>query len=153
MLRFGKHDRQYAVFKRCLRLVRLHVGGQDDGAGKFPPVAFPQEEIAVLDLRGLSPARGEGPAPGGTPTGALSLPRRVLDLTVQLPVGSAEGSYEVAVQQEDDPLVSVMGEAVIENQITTLRVRIDTREIPEGEYQLGVRQDGLNWRLYPLILR
>jgi hypothetical protein len=113
----------------------------------------PTPVAAVLDLRGLSPTRGEIPEPGATQTGTLTLPRRVLNVTVQLPVGSAEGSYELAVQQDDDPLVSTAGEAVIEDQVTTLRVRIDTREVPAGEYALAVREIDLNWRLYPLILQ
>jgi len=112
----------------------------------------PTPVATVLDLRGLSPVRGETPETGTTPATALSLPRRVLDLTLQLPVGSAEGSYEVAVQEDDASLVSAMGEATIEDQIATLRVRIDTREVPEGEYALAVRETGLNWRLYPLNL-
>lgn len=112
----------------------------------------PTPEAAVLDLRGLSPTRGGVPDPGAPPT-VLSLPRRVLDLTVQLPIGSADGAYEVALQQGEDPLLVANGAASIQNGIATLRVRIDTRELSEGEYQLGWRQDGLNWRLYPLILR
>jgi hypothetical protein len=63
----------------------------------FQPVApiDPTPQAAVLDLRGLSAVRGEVPEPATTPTAVLSLPRRVLDLAVQLPVGSPEGSYEV----------------------------------------------------------
>jgi hypothetical protein len=112
----------------------------------------PTPEVAILDLRGLSPTRGEVPEPGATSTATLFLPRRVLDLTVQLPVGSAEGAYEVAIQQGDDPLLVAAGAASIENLITTLRVRIDTRELTEGAYQFAVRENGLNWRFYPLSL-
>lgn len=120
----------------------------------FQPTApiDPTPEVAVLDLRGLSPVRGEAPGPGAAPSDALSLPRRVLDLTVQLPVGSAEGAYEVAIQQDDEPLISAAGEAIIENQITTLRVRIDTRELPAASYQFAVRENGLNWRVFSLAL-
>jgi hypothetical protein len=104
--------------------------------------------IAVLDLRDRSPLRGAAPEP--TTADRLTLPRRVLDMTIQLPIGSFEGTYDVEIREDGEALSTATGEATIENGITALPMRIDTREIPEGAYDLVTRQGDFTPRVYPL---
>ena len=52
-------------------------------------------ETAVLDLRGLSVTRGENP--NSTTQPSLELHRSAKHLVLDLPVGSAEGTYDIAL--------------------------------------------------------
>ncbi len=74
---------------------------------------------------------------------------------IQLPIGSEEGAYELEVRADDrqSPLTSAHGEAAIQNYITTVRVRVDTTQIPPGEYRLALQHAGFGWRYYPIVLQ
>ena len=54
-----------------------------------------QTEIAVLDLRERSVARGQNPADTDQPP--VQVPRTAKHLIVDLPIGSNEGSYDLAL--------------------------------------------------------
>jgi len=104
---------------------------------------------ATLDLRPLSPIRGQG-----TPEGAvLTLPRGRLQVTVQLPVGSDDGTYDVAVSQVGRVLQSFQGVARNQAGVTTLTVQMDLRSLESGRYAFGVRRIGSAWQEYPLRVR
>ncbi len=103
---------------------------------------------ATLDLRPLSAIRGQG-----TPVDAvLTLPRSRLRITVQLPVGSEDGAYDVAVSRDGRPLRSLEGVASSQAGVTTLTVQVDLTGLGAGRYVFGVRRVGSAWQEYPLRL-
>jgi hypothetical protein len=104
--------------------------------------------IVILDLRERSLARGENPAV--TKPLALELPRTAKHLVMDLPIGSQEGSYDLALLNEAGEEVSrATGRATLENQVVILRADIDIGDVNPGSYFLGVRQPGLEWSRYP----
>jgi hypothetical protein len=114
----------------------------------------PTPQAALLDLRNFSVVRS--PLPSSTPSpGTLQLDRNPLELAVQLPVGAEEGPYELQILGQDNqpPLAAARGAARIENQITTLRVQVNTSHLQPGEYRLALRRADFNWRYYPLTVR
>lgn len=110
-------------------------------------------QAAALDLRNFSVVRGISPFPAPH-LDTLQLNRSLLDLTIQLPIGTEEGPYEVEIRKDgQSPLTTAKGTARIEDHITTLRVQIDTSHIPPGDYRLAVRHADFDWRYYSVTLR
>jgi hypothetical protein len=69
---------------------------------------------------------------------------------MDLPIGSKEGSYDLALLNEAGDEVSLAtGTATLEDQIVILRADIDIGNVSPGLYFLGVRQPGLKWSRYP----
>jgi hypothetical protein len=102
----------------------------------------------VLDLRERSVSRGESSAE--TKQIALEIPRTAKHLVMDLPIGSKEGSYDLAlVNEAGDEVLRATGTATLENQIVILRADIDIGNVSAGFYFLGVRQPGLEWSRYP----
>ena len=90
-----------------------------------------------LDLSPLSPVRG-GEAPHtGHPR--LSVPASTLDLTVTLPLASAEGPYDLTLNSQAHTLWSKSATAHLQKGKTLIRVEADFRQIPSGDYNLEVR--------------
>jgi hypothetical protein len=104
---------------------------------------------AVLDLRPLSPTRGEEPPEAGA---VLTLRRGRLGITIQLPVGSEDGAYDVAVMLSGRVLQSGQGTARSQDSVMVLTVRMDLRSLGPGRYAFGVRRVGSAWQEYPLRL-
>ena len=117
------------------------------GRGWFQRPAEPLI-AATLDLRPLSPTRGEGPTEGAV----LTLPRGRLQITTQLPVGSEDGTYDVAVMQAGRELQLVQGTARAQDSVMVLTVQMDLRSLGPGRYAFGVRRVGSAWQEYPLRL-
>jgi hypothetical protein len=77
-----------------------------------------------------------------------------LDLTLDLPIGSREGQYEIQVlEQPGKPVASASGSAKIQNYVTVLQVKIDLRNVSPGRYLLGIRRPELDWTYYPTLLK
>jgi len=113
----------------------------------FRPHHAPNE-TAVLDLRGYSVSRGEHSAPGQT---SLQLGRRTKHLVVDLPVGSKEGSYDLALLNgTGGELLYVSGLAQLETHVVVLRVEVNVAGIPPGSYFLALRQPGLEETRFPV---
>lgn len=115
-----------------------------------PPQPQPLQ-LATLDLRGQTTARGEqGPAAG---TDVLTVPARNLELSVYLPLGSEEGAYEMQLLLEAErPLLSWTGAAALVGNDVVLRLRVDLSSIQPGNYALRLRQPGFGWRSYSVTL-
>jgi hypothetical protein len=113
----------------------------------------PQYELATLDLRDASATRTVEPA--GTNTPRLEIPRRLLALTIQLPIGSDAGPYEIELRKSGQltAVVSTEGQATIENGYTKFLIHVDTTSIPVGEYDFAWRRADLSWRNYPILIR
>ena len=104
-------------------------------------------ETAVLDLRGISVTRGESSPQTNLPT--LKLQSSAKHLVLDLPIGSAEGSYELALESESGTqLLSATGTAQLHDGVVVLRADVQFRDVSPGVYVLGLRQPGLEWVLY-----
>jgi len=102
----------------------------------------------VLDLRERSVSRGENSAE--TKQVALEIPRTAKHLVMDLPIGSKEGSYDLALLNEaGDEVSRATGTATLEDHIVILRADIDIRNLSPGLYFLGLRQLGPEWSRYP----
>jgi hypothetical protein len=109
------------------------------------------EQQARLDLRPFTVTRGDERTK--EPDG-LVLSRGRLKTTILLPVGSEPGEYDVQILDADlKSRASSAGRAAIINYVTTLETTFDTSALPPGSYQLAVRREGEDWRLFPTQLR
>ena len=109
-------------------------------------------QTVTMDLRSRSVARGENPS--DTAQVALELSRQARHLVLELPIGSKEGSYELALLNgRGEPARSTTGVAQLENHVMVLRAEIDVAGVEPGFYFLGVRQPGLEWSRYPVRVR
>jgi hypothetical protein len=89
----------------------------------------------------------------------LEIPRGAKHLVMELPIGSREGIYEVALLDSSDKantpdgpiaLLSTTGTAQLENHTMLLRADVDLERISPGTYLLGVRQPDLEWTRLPI---
>ncbi len=107
--------------------------------------------MAQIDLQNRSITRGAPTA--SQPSAPIRIPKGQLRLSILLPVGSEEGTYEVQILKDvDKPLVGGTGRAAIVNGITTLKVSVNTSSLPPGNYLLGVRQPPLDWAFNPITV-
>ena len=106
-------------------------------------------DTAVLDLRERSVARGQSQSETGQ--AVLEIPRTAKHLVLDLPIGSKEGPYDVALLTETgDQILRATGMAQLHDHITDLKVDIDLSGARAGRYSLGLRQAGLEWTRYPI---
>ena len=104
-----------------------------------------------VDLRKYAASRTDQQNRTGEP---VTLTRSNLNLTILLPVGSEPGRYDV--QLLDSALrsrTSSTGQADIKNFVTTLQTTMDLSSVTPGTYQLALRHDGDDWRLFPATLK
>ena len=107
--------------------------------------------VVVLDLRGRSTARGENPSETSQPP--LEVPRSAKSLNLELPIGSNEGAYDVALLNPSGAeLFRTIATARLEEHIVVLRANVDFAGASPGSYFLGVRQPGLEWTRFPIRL-
>ena len=111
-----------------------------------------QTATVTIDLRELSVARGESPPEMNQ--SPIELSRQAKHLVLDLPVGSKEGSYELAILgSSGEEIRSATGVAQLENHTVVLNANIDLAAISPGPYFLGVRQPGLEWSRYPVRVK
>jgi len=114
---------------------------------KGPPVL----QTAVLDLRNRSIPRGGEPNPGEQP---LEVSRAVRHLNVYLPLGSAEGPYEVRIATTTGRAVfTTEGVASLKDGLTSIQADADLSSVSPGQYVFQVRRPDSEWNSYPLMLR
>jgi hypothetical protein len=107
--------------------------------------------VVVLDLRGRATVRGENPPESSQP--ALEVPRNARSLNLELPIGSNEGTYDVALLDPSGAeLFRASATAKLEDHIVVLTANVDLAGISQGSYFLGVRQPGLEWARFPIRL-
>lgn len=106
-------------------------------------------ETAVLDLRGVSVVRGENSPQTNLRT--LEVQRSAKHLVLDLPIGSAEGAYDLALLSESGTqLLSATGTAQLQDRVVVLKADIDVRDVRPGTYLLALRQPGAEWVRYPV---
>ena len=107
--------------------------------------------VVVLDLRDRSTARGENSPETSQPP--LEIPRSARSLNLDLPIGSSEGAYDVALlNPSGTELFRTSATAKLEDHIVVLRAEVDLAGVSPGSYLLGVRQPGLEWTRFPIRL-
>ena len=111
-----------------------------------------QTATVTIDLRERSVARGENPTE--TNQAPLELSRQAKHLVLDMPIGSKEGSYEVAMLGgRGEQVRNTTGIAQLENHTVILYADIDLVGVSPGSYFLGVRQPGLEWSRYPVRVK
>ena len=112
-----------------------------------PPVQT--SAIVVLDLRSRATVRGENPPETSQPP--LEAPRNAKSLNLELPIGSNEGAYDIALLNPSGAeLFRTSATAKLEDHIVVLRADLDLAGVSPGSYSLGLRPPGLQWTLFPL---
>ncbi len=109
-------------------------------------------ELAVqIDLREHAVMRG-GEGQANLPP--ISLPRGRLNLTLLLPVGSEAGRYDLQLRDAlSTAVASATGEAQIVDFVTTLRATFETGALAPGAYELAVRREDGDWRVFGVEVR
>ena len=105
--------------------------------------------VVVLDLRGRATVRGENPPETSQPP--LEVPSNAKTLNLELPIGSNEGEYEIALHNPSGAeLFRTSATAKLEDHIVVLRANINLTGVSPGSYFLGLRQRGLEWIRFPI---
>lgn len=94
--------------------------------------------------------RGEANPNPGPPS---VIPRARLNLGIQLGLGSQPGPYDVVLEQNGKTYAIATGSTKIEDHKPILRVKVDFSQVPSGEYRLGIRPAGWDWRYYGVVLK
>jgi hypothetical protein len=121
---------------------------RNEPSASVPPTVSTSPPVQTqLDLRNFSVFRGaQGQAP---PSEVVTLPAGVVDLTLLLPIGSEPGAYEVQLLDSDlKSVASGRGTGEVRNFVTTVRVTLDLSAAPRGAYQLAVRREDDQWRMF-----
>lgn len=107
--------------------------------------------VVVLDLRGRATVRGDSTPQTSQPL--LDVPRNARSLDLELPIGSNDGAYDVALLNlSGAELFRTSAAAKLEDHIMVLRADVDLGGITPGSYFLAVRQPGLEWTRFPVRL-
>jgi hypothetical protein len=108
-------------------------------------------QTAVLDLRNRSVPRGGEANPSDQP---LEVSRGAKHLSVYLPLGSAEGPYELRIAQTGGSAVfATSGVASLKDGVTSIQVVVDFSSASSGRYLFQVRKPNSEWSSYALMLR
>jgi hypothetical protein len=137
-----------------LALLINYLGFLKGDTGIAGPTPQPQRQVAMIDLRNASTGRSAQPSGTGRVQPPIEIPRALLSITIQLPIGSEAGSYEVQIRKPNQSAnASGKGQARIEDGITKLTLEIDTQAIPVGEYEFAWRMADFDWRSYAVLIR
>ena len=125
-------------------------------AAPTPATPSPQAnyEIVLLDLRDASATRSIERLNSPSNRPPIEIQRGLLALTVQLPIGSEAGVYEVEIRGPDQqPLRTAKGEARIEKGITKFLINVDLQSIRPGEYEFAWRPVDFDWSEHRILIR
>ena len=104
-------------------------------------------ETAVLDLRDLSVARGQNPTQSDQRP--LEIHGSAKHLILDLPIGSKEGAYDLALLSESGKQIwGTSGTAKLQDHNVSVRVDVDVSGVQPGLYFLALRQPGVEWTRY-----
>jgi hypothetical protein len=107
---------------------------------------------AVLDFRNSTAERSDQ-TPLPRPPEAPHLRRSLLNLQIQLPLGTEDGTYAVQFRSKAGEItVQSTGMARWDGTTEALPVRIDLRTVEPGQYTLALRKGGGSWRQYSVFV-
>jgi len=108
-------------------------------------------QTAVLDLRNRSLSRGGESNPVEPP---LEINRAVKHLTVYLPLGSAEGPYDMRITTtEGSGVFATSGVASLKDGVSSIQVVVELSSAPSGQCLFQVRRPDSDWHSYSVNLR
>jgi hypothetical protein len=108
-------------------------------------------QTAVLDLRNRSLSRGGESNPVEPP---LEINRSVKHLIVYLPLGSAEGPYEIRITTHSAAAVfATTTVASLKDGVTSFETAVDLSSASPGQHAFEVRRPNSEWNSYSLTLR
>jgi hypothetical protein len=108
-------------------------------------------QTAVLDLRNRSLSRG-GESNASEPP--LEINHAVKHLTLYLPLGSSEGSYEMRITTTaGSEVFATSSVASLKDGVSLIQVTVDLSSAPSGQYLFQVRRPDSEWHSYPVNLR
>ena len=141
-----------AVALLCASAIRLAARLKFHSTGLAGEARTEAAVAVTIDLSGGPSTESE---PGSLEHRA-SLPRRLIDLQLVLPLGNPAGIYRIAVARERDMRrvqADGVASAVVHGSQTELHVMLDLRAIRPGDYFLGIGREGDRVsRCYPLHL-
>ena len=92
----------------------------------------------TIDLSSASAVRGTDREPAKS---EIQVPQESLDLSIQLPVGSEEGSYQVSLRSGPSVLWSQVTQAHLTDHVVKLKMQLDLRPFSVGKYEMTVESD------------
>jgi hypothetical protein len=144
----------YIVSQRALDQPRTPppvAAGKDQSQSPPGRALSPSLAVAMLNLDSETTVRGSGQERRATEL--QRLPRKKLDLTINLPRGLEEGNYELELVSDGSPAALTMkGVAKIEEGLTVLRLQPDLSPLAPGQYHLRLRRSGSAWRESEVLL-
>ena len=144
-----RHRRMQTVLAIAASI--LIVVGVAGWALFFKHTGPPVVQTAVLDLRNRSVPRGGEANPGEQP---LEVSRGVKRVNVYLPLGNAEGPYELRIATATGSAIfTTNGVASLKDGVTSIEAAVDLSSAPSGRYVLEIREPNSEWNSYPLLLR
>ena len=107
---------------------------------------------AVLDFRNSTAERSDQ-TPLPRPQEAPHLRRSLLNLQIQLPLGTEDGSYALQFRNNAGGIAAEStGTAKWDGTTETLSARMDLRTVEPGQYTLAVRRGAASWRQYSVFV-
>jgi hypothetical protein len=107
---------------------------------------------AVLDFHNSTAERSDQ-TPLPRTQEAPHLPRSLLNLEIQLPLGTEDGSYAIQFRNNAGGItVQSTGTAKWDGARETLSAQIDLRTVEPGQYTLAVRKGAASWRQYSVFV-
>ena len=107
-------------------------------------------QTALLDLRNRSLPCGTEPNPPEPP---LVVNRAATHWNIYLPLGSAEGTYEIRIVTDSGGLLlSATGEATLVSGIASLPVDVNLGSKNPGRCNLEIRKNTGEWNSFPPVL-
>lgn len=129
------------------------------GRGVLSPKQRPPEQIAevaplttVLDFHNTTSERSDQTSPP-KPQEAPHLQRALLNLRIELPLGTEDGSYAVQFRNNTGGIaVQSTGTVKWDGTTETLSTRIDLRTVVPGQYTVAVRRGDASWHQYSVVV-
>ena len=116
------------------------------------PVQGDRVTALVLDLRMKGVSRSDTPDRPGNET-PPRLPRTKLSLSIQLPIGSEDGIYDIAlISSAGKSMLETKAEATLQAFVEVLPVQVNLADFAPGLYQLRLRRAQMQWTSYSIVL-
>jgi hypothetical protein len=116
------------------------------------PVQGDRVTELVLDLRMKGVSRSDTPDRQGNEI-PPRLPRTRLSLSIQLPIGSEDGIYDVAlISPAGKSMLETRGEAKLHNFVEVLPLDVNLADLAQGMYQLRLRRLQTQWISFSILL-
>ena len=139
------------LIARLIHIPRNHLSRSPEEIARSE-VQGNQVTAMVLDLRMKGSSRGDTPNRQGDDA-PPRFPRTRLSLSIQLPIGSEDGIYDVGlINSVGQSVLETRGEAKLQNYIVVLPVEVNLTNLAPGLYRLRLRRAQTQWNSYSILL-